>query len=74
MLAAEIESAAAELRSDVSGTLAESVETARTRAKAAADELHAIEGLLTSGPAKSIRLVHDGDGRAIGALVCDIKS
>jgi hypothetical protein len=69
MLAAEIENAANELRVEISGTLAESVETARTRAKQAADELRDMEALLSAGPCKSVRLVHDSEGRAIGALI-----
>jgi hypothetical protein len=54
---------------EISGTLAESVETARSRAKAAQDELNAMESLLSAGPSKSVCLVHDSEGRAIGALV-----
>jgi len=44
---------------------------ARSRAKQAADELRDIEALLSSGPSKSVRLVHDSEGRAIGALIHD---
>jgi hypothetical protein len=69
ILATEIENAGNELRVEISGVLAESVETARTRAKAAQDELESIQSLMTSGPAKSVRLVHDSEGRAIGALI-----
>jgi hypothetical protein len=69
MLAAEIEKAGNELRVEIHGVLTEAHETARAKAKAAEDELKAMEALLTSGPTKSVRLVHDSEGRAIGALV-----
>jgi hypothetical protein len=69
MLRAEIENAGNELRVEIYGVLTEAHETARAKAKAAEDELKAMEALLTSGPSKSVRLVHDSEGRAIGALV-----
>jgi hypothetical protein len=69
MLAAEIENAGNELRVEIHGVLTEAHETARAKAKAAEDELKAMEALLTTGPAKSVRLVHDSEGRAIGAVV-----
>ena len=69
MLKSEIENAGNELRTEIHGVLTEAHETARAKAKAAQDELQAIESLITSGPAKSVRLVHDSEGRAIGALV-----
>jgi len=69
MLRAELENAGNELRAEIHGVLTEAHETARAKAKAAEDELEAMEKLLTSGPSKSVRLVHDSEGRAIGALV-----
>jgi hypothetical protein len=69
MLRAEIENAGNELRVEIHGVLTEAHETARAKAKAAEGELQAMEALLTSGPSKSVRLVHDSEGRAIGALV-----
>jgi len=69
MLKAELENAGNELRVEIHGVLTEAHETARAKAKAAEDELEAMEKLLTSGPAKSVRLVHDSSGKTIGALV-----
>jgi hypothetical protein len=71
MLRAELENAANELRVEIHGVLTEAHETAATRAKAAENELTAMESILSSGPSKSVRLVHDAEGRTIGALVHD---
>jgi hypothetical protein len=69
MLKAELENAANELKVEIHGVLSEAHETAATRAKAAENELIAMESILSSGPSKSVRLVHDAEGRAIGALI-----
>jgi len=72
MLSAQIEAAATELRNEISDVLSAAHQTARTRAEEATKTLDDLEKLLSAGPAKTIRVVRDGEGAIVGGLVHEI--
>jgi hypothetical protein len=72
MMKAQIEAAATELRNEISDVLSAAHETARTRAEEATKTLHDLETLMSAGPAKTIRVVRDGEGAIVGGLVHEI--
>jgi hypothetical protein len=73
-LANRIENAANELRVEMSGLLSKSLDDAKSRAAQAEQELKELEKLMTlPGPIKTVRLVHDADGKSIGAVISERK-
>jgi hypothetical protein len=73
-LANRIENASNELRVEMSGLLGKSLDDAKNRAAQAELELKELESLIAlPGPVKTVRLVHDADGRALGAVISDRK-